>query len=52
MTSPGLFAALDHYQWRSEEAREIFEAIKKMLQREVLDAQFAGIKAGARVAGS
>src|SRR5512133_1513481 len=40
----GAIRALDHYAWRSEEAREIFEAIKNMLQREVLDAQFAGIK--------
>jgi len=40
----GAVRGLDHYPWRSDEAREIFEAIKKMLQREVLDAQFAGIK--------
>jgi uncharacterized protein with von Willebrand factor type A (vWA) domain len=40
----GAVRGLDHYSWRSEEAREIFEAIKNMLQREVLDAQFAGIK--------
>ena len=40
----GAVRGLDHYPWRSEEAREIFEEIKKMLQREVLDAQFAGIK--------
>ena len=40
----GQVRALDHYSWRSEEARAIFEAIKSMLQREVLDAQFAGIK--------
>jgi uncharacterized protein with von Willebrand factor type A (vWA) domain len=40
----GAIRALDHYAWRSDEAREIFEAIKDMLQREVLDAQFAGIK--------
>jgi uncharacterized protein with von Willebrand factor type A (vWA) domain len=40
----GAVRALDHYSWRSEQAREIFEAIKDMLQREVLDAQFAGIK--------
>ena len=40
----GAVRGLDHYQWRSDEAREIFEEIKKMLQREVLDAQFAGIK--------
>jgi uncharacterized protein with von Willebrand factor type A (vWA) domain len=40
----GAVRALDNYTWRSSEAREIFEAIKSMLQREVLDAQFAGIK--------
>jgi len=40
----GAVRGLDHYQWRSDEAREIFEEIKRMLQREVLDAQFAGIK--------
>jgi uncharacterized protein with von Willebrand factor type A (vWA) domain len=40
----GAVRALDNYSWRSSEAREIFEAIKSMLQREVLDAQFAGIK--------
>jgi uncharacterized protein with von Willebrand factor type A (vWA) domain len=40
----GAVRGLDHYQWRSEDAHEIFEAIKRMLQREVLDAQFAGIK--------
>ena len=40
----GAVRGLDQYPWRSEEAREIFEAIKNMLQREVLDAQFAGIK--------
>ena len=40
----GAVRGLDHYSWRSEQAREIFEAIKKMLQREVLDAQFAGMK--------
>ena len=40
----GAVRGLDHYSWRSEEARAIFEAIKTMLQREVLDAQFAGIK--------
>ena len=40
----GAVRALDHYSWRSEQARKIFEAIKDMLQREVLDAQFAGIK--------
>lgn len=36
--------ALDPYAWRSDEARATFEAIKQMLQQEVLDAQFAGMK--------
>jgi uncharacterized protein with von Willebrand factor type A (vWA) domain len=40
----GAVRGLDRYAWRSDEARAIFEAIKSMLQREVLDAQFAGIK--------
>ncbi len=40
----GQVRALDSYDWRSDEARATFEAIKQMLQREVLDAQFAGMK--------
>ncbi|CAA9347268.1 MAG: FIG019045: long form Mg-chelase associated protein with vWA domain [uncultured Nocardioidaceae bacterium] len=40
----GAVRALDDYDWRSAQARETFEAIKQMLQREVLDAQFAGMK--------
>ena len=40
----GAVRALDSYDWRSPEARATFEAIKQMLQREVLDAQFAGMK--------
>ena len=40
----GAVRALDAYDWRSAEARATFEAIKEMLQREVLDAQFAGMK--------
>ncbi len=40
----GAVRALDSYDWRSDEARETFEQIKQMLQREVLDAQFAGMK--------
>src|SRR4249919_611170 len=40
----GAVRGLDHYPWRSDEARATFEAIKSILQREVLDAQFAGIK--------
>src|SRR5919112_466880 len=40
----GAVRALDPYEWRSPEARSTFEAIKQMLQQEVLDAQFAGMK--------
>lgn len=40
----GAVRALDPYDWRSPEARATYEAIKEMLQREVLDAQFAGMK--------
>ncbi|HET6562248.1 MAG TPA: VWA domain-containing protein [Marmoricola sp.] len=40
----GAVRALDSYDWRSPEARQTFEAIRQMLQREVLDAQFAGMK--------
>jgi uncharacterized protein with von Willebrand factor type A (vWA) domain len=36
--------ALEHYAWRSPEAAATFEAIRSMLRREVLDAQFAGLK--------
>ena len=41
---PVLFAALIITNGDPEDARAIFQAIKDMLQREVLDAQFAGIK--------
>ncbi len=40
----GAVRALSDYQWRSEEARQTYQAITQMLQREVLDAQFAGMK--------
>ena len=40
----GAVRALDPYAWRSPDARATYEAIKQMLQREVLDAQFAGMK--------
>ena len=36
--------ALNDYDWRSQEARETFEQIKDLLQREVLDSQFKGMK--------
>src|SRR5918997_1694077 len=40
----GAVRALEPYQWRSEEARATYAAILEMLRREVLDAQFAGMK--------
>jgi uncharacterized protein with von Willebrand factor type A (vWA) domain len=39
----GAVRALDDYQWHSDEGRRLFEAIRQMLRREVLDAQFAGL---------
>ncbi|HVU74544.1 MAG TPA: hypothetical protein VHE83_16385, partial [Mycobacteriales bacterium] len=35
---------LNDYQWRSPEARATFEQLKDLLQREVLDQQFKGMK--------
>src|SRR3954471_17254992 len=35
---------LSDYDWRSEEAREAYEQIKDLLQKEVLDSQFKGMK--------
>ncbi len=40
----GAVRELADYRWHSDEAREGYERIKQMLQREVLDGQFAGIK--------
>lgn len=40
----GAVRALSDYQWRSEQARRTYEQITQLLQREVLDAQFAGMK--------
>jgi uncharacterized protein with von Willebrand factor type A (vWA) domain len=40
----GAVRALSDYDWRSDEARAVYQAITQMLQREVLDAQFAGMK--------
>lgn len=40
----GAVRALSDYNWHSSEARAAYESIKKLLQREVLDAQFAGLK--------
>ncbi|MGH3488169.1 MAG: vWA domain-containing protein [Actinopolymorphaceae bacterium] len=35
---------LSSYDWKSDEARETYEQIQQMLRRDVLDAQFAGMK--------
>ncbi|HEU0240899.1 MAG TPA: hypothetical protein VFR11_16695 [Micromonosporaceae bacterium] len=40
----GAVRALADYDWRSHEARAIYEKIAERLRREVLDAQFAGMK--------
>ncbi len=40
----GAVRGLADYQWRSPEAKATYDAITQMLQREVLDAQFAGMK--------
>ncbi|MFL6025865.1 MAG: vWA domain-containing protein [Friedmanniella sp.] len=40
----GAVRALDGYDWTSDEARATYQAIQDMLRREVLDAQFAGMK--------
>jgi uncharacterized protein with von Willebrand factor type A (vWA) domain len=40
----GAVRALADYDWHSPEARAAYEAIKDLLRREVLDAQFAGLK--------
>ncbi len=40
----GAVRALEPYEWRNDEARATYNAILEMLRREVLDAQFAGMK--------
>src|SRR3954471_13947640 len=40
----GAVRSLASYNWHSDEARATYESIRQMLQREVLDAQFAGLK--------
>ncbi|HEY7718037.1 MAG TPA: hypothetical protein VH915_04705, partial [Pedococcus sp.] len=40
----GAVRALSGHEWHSPEAREVYEQIQQMLRREVLDAQFAGLK--------
>ncbi|HET8594480.1 MAG TPA: hypothetical protein VFM07_04480 [Intrasporangium sp.] len=41
----GAVRALGEYQWHSREAAEAYDQITQMLRRELLDAQFAGLKA-------
>jgi len=40
----GAVRGLADYDWRSEQARQTYEAITQMLRAEALDAQFAGLK--------
>lgn len=40
----GAVRSLSDYQWRSPQAKQTYDQITQMLQREVLDAQFAGMK--------
>ncbi|HET7327877.1 MAG TPA: hypothetical protein VFJ14_11410 [Nocardioidaceae bacterium] len=47
----GAVRALDGYDWHSDDARAIYESIQAMLRREVLDAQFAGMKQALEAAG-
>ncbi len=39
----GAVRGLKDYAWHSDEARATYDSIREMLQREVLDAQFAGM---------
>ncbi|HEY6740291.1 MAG TPA: hypothetical protein VI076_15715, partial [Actinopolymorphaceae bacterium] len=36
--------ALETYDWRSDDARRAYQEIQQMLRRELLDAQFAGMR--------
>ena len=40
----GAVRSLAPYDWHSDEARATYESIRQMLQHEVLDAQFAGLR--------
>ncbi len=40
----GALRALREYDWHSDEARATYESIQQMLQREAIDAQFAGMR--------
>ncbi len=44
--------ALQPYDWRSDEARQAYEAIADLLRREVLDSQFKGMKSALENASS
>ncbi len=48
----GAVRALEPYPWRNDEARATYQQILDMLRREVLDAQFAGMKQALAVARS
>ncbi len=47
-STSGAVSELKNYQWRSNDARAGFQAILDRLQREVLDAQFAGMQQALR----
>ncbi len=42
--TPGAVRALENYDWKSPEAKEIYDSIRQMLQHEVVDAQFEGMR--------
>jgi uncharacterized protein with von Willebrand factor type A (vWA) domain len=42
----GAVRSLENYEWRSDEAREIFEGIQDMLRRELLKGQFGADQEG------
>ena len=42
--TPGAVRALENYDWTSPEAKEIYDSIRQMLQREIVDAQFEGLR--------
>jgi len=42
--TPGAVRALENYDWTSPEAKEIYDSIRQMLQREIVDAQFEGMR--------
>lgn len=42
--TPGAVRALENYDWTSPEAKEIYDSIRQMLQHEIVDAQFEGLR--------